>query len=302
MKIMITGSSGQIGSHLMEELQDKHDVIGLDIVRPSDAVRIENATIVSGDIRNYEMMAKVVKKVDAVIHTAAQISVQESIQNPIADAKTNILGTVNLLMAASQSRIKRFVYFSSAAVFGNPEKIPINEEHPTIPLSPYGISKLAGEKYCVLFHKTYGLPTVCIRPFNVYSRRMVPGNQYTGVIQRFAERLRKGKEPIIFGDGKQTRDFIHVNDVVAFTKLCMTKKEAAGEIFNCGSGKAESIHNLAETMIELSGKDIAPRFEKEKVGEIRESCADISKATKVLGFKPKVELREGLKELFAREK
>lgn len=298
VKILITGSSGQIGSHLLEELQDKHEVIGLDLVRPADRVRIENATLVSGDIRNLEMVTKIVKKVDAIIHTAAQISVQDSIKNPVVDAKTNIMGTVNLLAAASQCKTKRFVYFSSAAVFGEPAHIPINEEHPTRPLSPYGLSKLAGESYCVLFHKVYGLPTVCIRPFNVYSRRMVPGNQYSGVIQKFLERLRRGKEPIIFGDGRQTRDFVHANDVVAFAKLCLTSKKAVGDVFNCGSGKAESISELAKIMVELSGRNVEPRFEKQRPGEIRESCADISKASRLLGFKPKVELRDGLKGLF----
>ncbi|AKB84309.1 UDP-glucose 4-epimerase [Methanococcoides methylutens MM1] len=216
-------------------------------------------------------------------------------QEPLFDAQNNVFGTLNLLEAAREADLERFVYFSSAAVYGNPVEVPISEEHPQDPLSPYGTSKLSGEKYCLMYNQAYGLPTTCIRPFNIYSPRQDPSNPYSGVISKFMERVRNDQNPIAFGDGEQTRDFISVHDIIDMVELVIKKKEAVGEVFNAATGRSTTINELAEIIIELFGKDLNVEHGEPLAGDIMHSLADISKSRKI-GFVPKIELKQGLEE------
>ncbi len=195
--------------------------------------------------------------------------------------------------------LKRFVYLSSCAVYGDPVYLPIDEEHPTRPLSPYGVSKLTAEHYCRVFYKIYGVQTVCLRLFNVYGPRQSSG-PYSGVITKFTDRLKRGESPIIYGDGEQTRDFIFTDDVVDACLHAISCKNCVGEAINVGSGMETSINKLARTISSLFGmRKIKPVYTKPRIGEVRRSCADISKAKKLLGLKPKVSLEEGLRKLVA---
>ncbi len=291
--VLVTGASGQIGSYVLELLSRKYEVIGVDL-KPYPFNEEFKDLVKIGDLRSYEFVKNIVKDVDAIIHLAAQVSVEKSWINPVYDAENNIISTVNLLKAGAEYGIKKFIYISSAAVYGNPKYVPIDEEHPTNPISPYGVSKLAGEYYCKVFSDK--IPTVIVRPFNVFSARMDPKNPYSGVIAKFIERARRGLPPIIYGDGKQTRDFIHAKDVARAIEIVLKKGEN-GEVYNIGSGKETSILELAEMIIDIAALDVKPVFDKPREGDIRRSCADISKLKK-LGFKPKTGLRSDLEEIF----
>ena len=252
-------------------------------------------SVVKGDIKD-KMAADLVKQNDVVIHTAAQISVTASMEDPLFDAQNNILGTLNLLEAARRSAVSKFIYISSAAVYGNPLCTPVAESHPQDPLSPYGASKLSGEKYCMMYHQAFGLPSCCIRPFNIYSPRQDPGNPYSGVISRFIDKAKVKQSPLIFGDGSQTRDFISVHDVVDLIRLLLEKEEANGQVFNAGTGKSTTVRELAHMILDIFDADVPVEYMQERPGDIKYSCSDISKARKTLGFEPKIPLREGLLE------
>lgn len=295
-KVLVTGSSGQLGSFACELLVKSNDVVGLDI-RPQPYEQLKEISVL-GDITKPADVRKAVKGVGAVVHCAAQVSVEKSILDPLSDSKTNVLGTVNLLHESAHAGIKRFIYVSSAAVFGPPECIPIDEDHPTQPMSNYGASKLAGEKYTLAYAKTSAMEVVSVRPFNFYSTRADPESPYSGVITKFVSRLKAGRPPVIEGDGKQTRDFIHARDVVEMLVLVLNKKGVNGEVFNCGSGVSTSILELANKAIAVSGHRLRPEFTSPRVGDIKDSLSNNTKALKLLGFRPKISLDDGLAELF----
>ena len=297
MRILITGGLGQVGSYIGGRLSENHDVTVLDNFSNSlNNIKLpSNVKIINEDIRNTKVVKELVSKTDTIIHAAAQISVKESIENPIYDSDNNICGTLNLLEMARKSDIERFIYFSSAAVYGKPENLPINEEHHPNPLSPYGLSKLTGEKYAMLYYSLYGLPVVCLRPFNIFSPRQNPASPYSGVITRFIEKIRNNQAPVIFGDGKQTRDFVYIEDVVETVYNVMVNRNAKGEIFNIGTGNPTRIDELAKTIIKICNIKMVPKFMNARIGDIRESYADITKARNILGYKPKYSLEKGLK-------
>ena len=223
------------------------------------------------------------------------MSVEGAIADPFSDAAINILGTLNVLRAAEHC--ERVVVFSSGAVYGEPIRIPIDEEHPRYPISMYGVSKLSSESYAYAFYKTFGLPVTILRPFNIYGPGQRRGNQYSGVIGIFAERIMRGESPVIYGDGTQTRDFVHVSDVVEASVLAAESKKAIGQIFNVGTGKPTTINELAEKMIWISGKNLKPVHTKPRIGEIMHSVADISRIQNTLGYEPKMTLTQGLKKM-----
>jgi UDP-glucose 4-epimerase len=297
MKILVTGGLGQAGSYLAEQLSENNEITILDNFSNSlNNIKFpSNIKIIKGDIRNPKIVNELVSEADTIIHAAAQTSVNKSIEDPIYDADNNINGTLNLLEAARRSDIERFIYISSAAVYGDPVTLPINEEHPTNPLSPYGLSKLTGEKYARLYYNLYGLPTVCLRPFNIFSPRQNPESPYSGVITKFIERVRNDRNPVIFGDGNQTRDFVYIEDVVEAVFNAMENRNAIGEVFNIGTGEPTRIKDLAYTLIRISNKKLKPQFASPQKGDIGESYADITKARRILGYKPKYLLEHGLK-------
>ena len=296
MNILITGGLGQVGSYLTEELlKDGHNhVTLLDNFSSNikDFVVPQNVTVVEGDIRDKELVDELVSKNDVIIHTAAQISVINSIENPIHDAEINVFGTLNLLDAAKKSDSKRFIYISSAAVYGEPVYLPIDEKHPTHPMSPYGLSKLTGERYTMLFHSLYRLPVVCLRPFNIYSPRQNPNSPYSGVITKFIERAKLGKPSVIFGDGNQTRDFVSIHYVVDVVIKCIECDDAIGEVFNVATGVATTVNELAGFC-----SDMEPESRGIQSGDIRNSYANVDKLKKLVGCVPAQSLKNGLKEL-----
>ncbi|WP_202320739.1 NAD-dependent epimerase/dehydratase family protein [Archaeoglobus neptunius] len=291
MNVLVTGASGQIGSYVLELLSEEHNVVGVDLKHYPFGEEFVDM-VVTGDLRSYFTVREMVEKVDAVIHLAAQVSVERSWMDPVYDAKNNIISTINLLKASSESKVKKFIYISSAAVYGNPLYVPIDENHPTNPISPYGVSKLAGEHYVKIYIEKMHVNIV--RPFNVYSERMDPRNPYSGVIAKFIERAKKGLPPVIYGDGEQTRDFIHARDVAMAIKAVLDEGRN-GEVYNIGTGKETSILELAKMVMEAFRIDEEPVFDKEREGDIMRSCADISK-TRALGFEPKTELASFIKD------
>jgi len=294
MKLLVTGSSGQLGSYVCELLADRHEIIGMDI-KPAVVPGLKSLV---GDIRRPGDVREALSDVDAVVHCAAQVSVERSLEDPVSDAETNVIGTINLLQECAARKVRRFVYVSSAAVLGDPKYIPIGEAHPTEPMSNYGASKLAGERFALAYTKSHGVDVVVVRPFNFYSPRADPESPYSGVITKFILRVKAGKAPMIEGDGLQTRDFIHARDVASCIGLLLEKDDISGEVFNCGSGVATSVLDLAKLVISAGSMDIEPEFTAPRKGDIRKSVADISKAKALLGFSTKVALRDGIAEMF----
>jgi UDP-glucose 4-epimerase len=297
MRVLVTGSSGQLGSFVCELLADSHEVIGMDI-RESAFPSTRSLTEL-GDITDEQHVRKAVTDVDAVIHCAAQVSVERSFEDPVTDLNTNVLGTVNLLHASSRSGVKKFLYVSSAAVYGNPRSQPIPENHPTEPMSNYGASKLAGERFALSYAHSSHLDVVVVRPFNFYSPRADPASPYSGVITKFVSRVREGKPPIIEGDGGQTRDFIHASDVASMLVSVIEKDGLSPGVFNCGSGTPTSIMELARIAISVSGNDLEAEFTGPRKGDIRHSLADITRAKELLGFSPRISLEQGISELLS---
>jgi UDP-glucose 4-epimerase len=303
LKVLITGGAGFIGSHLLSHLlKSGYETVVLDnffsgkIENIKNHVNNKNFHLIKGDIRNTEDVKRAFENVEAVCHLAAIVNIPLSIENPSLTNEVNVQGTINLLEASIKNGVRRFVYVSTCAVYGEAQYLPIDEEHPTNPLSPYGASKLSAEHYCKVFHKIYGLQTICLRFFNVYGPRQ-PCGPYGGVITTFLESLKRNKPIIIYGDGNQTRDFLYVKDAVEACSLALTRENCAGKTFNIGTGTKTSINELAQILIEQINKsNVRIIHVEERKGDIKESYANICKANKELGFKPKFLIRKGLKE------
>jgi UDP-glucose 4-epimerase len=304
----VTGGAGFIGSHLVDRLISKgFDVVVLDDFSSGSRKNIglhigkSNFRLIKGDIRNNTVAREALKNVDAVFHFAAIINVDFSVKNPLHVNETNVTGTLNLLEGCLKSKVKQFVYASSCAVYGEPEYLPIDEAHPTKPLSPYGVTKLAAEHYCQVFCRIHGLKTAILRYFNVYGPRQSKG-PYSGVISNFIEQLKLEKIPLIFGDGTQTRDFVYVNDVVDATLSVLSHEDSKGDVINIGSGKETSINELCDALQEMFDmRNIKPKHCLPRAGDIKRSYADLTKAEKLLGYKPKFSLKNGLRKLLAEQ-
>lgn len=278
---------------MCEFLSRRHEVIGLDLREPSE----KWMEAIVGDIRRREDVRGAVAGTAVVVHCAAQVSVERSMEDPVTDAETNVIGTINLLHESAAADVTRFVYVSSAAVLGNPKYIPADEAHPTEPTSNYGASKLAGERFTLAYAHSHGIEAVAVRPFNFYSPRADPASPYSGVITRFIGRVMENQAPIIEGDGLQTRDFIHAKDVAEFLGIVAERDGVSGEVFNCGSGVSTSVLELAKLLVSLRGLDIEPRYVEPRKGDILHSLADMKKSRNVLGFSPKTTLEAGLREM-----
>jgi UDP-glucose 4-epimerase len=289
---LVTGGSGFIGRNLASSLSKAgHSVRVLDIIAPSD----HSVDYVSGDIQSYESVLASLNGIDSVVHLAARISVAESLEKPQEYNAVNVTGSLNVMKACVEAGVPRLIYISSAAVYGNPAELPLKETTLTMPLSPYGASKLAPEFYAGAFFRSYGLETAVLRLFNVYGPGQ-PMNDYSGVITKFIERIHDGKSPIIYGTGDQSRDFIHIKDIVKAIELAVGKEGIAGETFNIASGEPVTIGRLAEMMLMISGKEnLKPTHVAVRPADIMHSYTDISKAKKILGFAPSISLEDGLK-------
>ncbi len=286
-KVVITGGCGFIGSHLALMLAEENDVAVFDKVSLPAKLK-GKAEFVKGDVRDIAAVQNALSGADTVYHLAAQISVPKSFSDPYYDFSVNALGSINAAEVCVKNGVKNLVFFSSAAVFGDNPNVPLNEDSETVPLSPYGDNKLFAEKYIRYIKQN----VTVVRPFNVYGPGQDPSNEYSGVISRFIEMAVKGKEITVFGDGTQTRDFVHVSDV------CRAAVMVAGKsgVFNIGCGSAVSINDLAETINRLSGGKSRVIHADEREGDIKHSCADITKLTSI-GWKPEISIYEGLKEM-----
>jgi len=307
-RILVTGGAGFIGSHLVEGLIEQgFEVEVLDNLATGQLDNLKHLWknkklhFTFGDIRNREIVKTCLRDVEDVVHLAAVTSVKGSIDEPLATHDINASGTLNLLRASVDARVRRFVFASSCCVYGDPHQLPISEDHPMNPLSPYAASKLAGEGYCQAFARSYGLDTTCLRLFNVYGPRQ-GGGEHGGVISKFVERLSENLPPVIYGDGDQFRDFIHVRDVVEAFVTVLQGERCAGEVYNIGSGKATTVNELIRQLLTLLGREgIEPVHIPAVSGEIRSSLADIRKATQQIGFRPRLQLEEGLSLLVGRK-
>jgi nucleoside-diphosphate-sugar epimerase len=304
LRTLVTGGAGFIGSHLVDRLmKEDYEVMVLDNFSTGKVENIQlhlgsqKFHLVKGDVRNLENVREAVRDVDVVFHLAAIVNVPLSIEDPLLVNDVNVRGTLNLLKASLKENIERFIYVSSCAVYGEAHYLPINEEHSIMPLSPYGVSKFAAEHYCKIFHRIHGLKTVCLRFFNVYGPRQSVG-PYSGVITQFIGRLKRGKLPIIYGDGEQTRDFVYVKDVVEASMLVLKCQRCAGEVISVGTGKPTTINELAKVLMNMFRETNAePEYAPPKPGDIQHSHADIKKAERMLGYKPSVVLKEGIRKL-----
>jgi UDP-glucose 4-epimerase len=250
--------------------------------------------LLRGDLRDRDAVRAAMAGVEVVFHLAAISSVQRSIIDPVESIDVNVRGAMQVLQMAQESGVRRVILASSAAIYGDSDALPLNEREAPRPLSPYAVHKLACEHLCKVFTHLYGLETVALRYFNVYGARQRPDAEYAAAIPRFVERLRRNEAPVIFGDGEQTRDFIHISDVVRANLLAAESPTACGCAINIASGHAASVNEVVGILTELTGATVAPRHEAPQPGDIRESVADIALARELLGFEPRVSLREGL--------
>lgn len=255
--------------------------------------------LIEGSVCNFGMVRRACRGVDFVLHQAALPSVPRSVKDPAATNAANVTGTLNVLIAARDAGVKRVVYASSSAVYGEQKAKKKSERLLPSPLSPYAASKLAGELYCKVFFETYGLETVCLRYFNVFGPRQNPAGEYAAVVPRFITALLSGAPPLIYGDGKQSRDFTFVGNVVQANTLAMRARRAAGKAFNIACGKSYSVLTLLRTLEKITGKKSTPKFLPPRKGDIRHSLADISLARRVLGYRPKIGFEGGLEKTVA---
>lgn len=248
--------------------------------------------LVKGDILDIKLLKKLMEDVDVVFHKAAQSGVRKSVINPMKTHQTNSTGTLNVLIAARDSDVEKVIYASSSSIYGSIDKLPQAEWQQTVPLSPYGVSKLAAERYCTSFYKIYGLKTVSLRYFTVYGPRQRPDM----AIRIFVDQIFKRNQPIIFGDGMQTRDFTYVLDVVETNMLAMKKNNVNGGIFNIGSGRNISVNDLVQKILTLTSSPIKPIYGSAQLGDVEHTLADITQAKEIMDWEPKVPLEKGLQE------
>lgn len=301
---LVTGGAGFIGSHITEELvKRKQKVIVLDNFSTGREGNIKSflkeIEIIKGDIRDIEVLKKAMKNVDYVLHQAALRSVPKSIDNPKYFNDVNVSGTLNVLLASKENKVRKLIFASSSSVYGSVEKLPVKESICPQPISPYSASKLAGEYYCRVFSKLYNLPVIILRYFNIFGPRQPLESKYAMAIPKFITCILKDRQPPVYDDGRQSRDFTYVKDAVKANLLAVKARCAAGEIFNIASGRRYSVLELLKCLNALLGKDIKPEYIPPRMGDVRHTEADISKAKKLLGYEPSVSFEKGLKKTIA---
>jgi len=302
MRYLVTGGAGFIGSNIVEELLKKKGarVRILDNFATGKRGNLtafgDRVEVMEGDIRSYHVVMEAVRGMDAIFHQAALPSVPRSIADPITTNEVNVAGTLNVLDAARTFGVKTIVYASSSSIYGEGQALPIKETANPNPLSPYAVSKLAGEKYCIAYSRLYRMNIVCLRYFNVFGPRQDPTSQYSAVIPRFVHSLRENRPPTIFGDGEQTRDFTYVANVVRANLLAAEKaRDFPGEVFNVAGGQGVSVNELFRSLLALTRRSLKPIYAPPRGGEVKHSVADIGKILAQLGYKPVCDFHQGLK-------
>lgn len=303
-RYMVTGGAGFIGGHITELLvREGHDVVVYDDFSTGSRANLEavagKVKVVEADIRDRAALKDAMQGVDHVIHQAAEISNTKSVEDPAFVNEVNVTGTLNVLISARDAGVKRVVMASSCAIYGDTGSRAQREDFLPHPLSPYGASKLCGEHYFSVFQQIYGLETVRLRYFNVFGPRQNPASQYAAVVPKFIDRIMKGQELHIYGNGEQTRDFVYVENVARANYLATTAPNAAGDVFNVASGESIDLNELVKLLRQLAGREVPVIHDPPVVGDIKYSTSDITKAEQILGYRPDISFAEGLKRTFA---
>jgi UDP-glucose 4-epimerase len=298
--VLVTGGGGFIGSNLVRALLERgDDVRVLDNFSTGNRANLADLAgeveIVEGELRSYERVHAATRGVEVVFHQGALPSVPRSVQDPLTTAAVNTEGTLNVLLAARDEGIRRVVAASSSSVYGNSDELPRVETQNPDPISPYGVSKLGGERYCVSFSRVYGLETVALRYFNVFGPNQDPSSQYAAVVPRFITTIADGRPVPIYGDGEQKRDFTFVSNVVEANLLAAAADGVAGTIVNVATGRATSVHELADTIGSILGLSVERELHPARTGDIRDSYADVARARELLGWEARVGLEDGLR-------
>ena len=302
--VLVTGGAGFIGSHLAAALVESGarvriiDDLSTGYLRNIDAIGAQ-VDFVQGSINDEQSLRRAISDVELVFHEAAIPSVPRSVERPVESHDASINATFSLLLAARDQKVRRVIYAASSSAYGDQPDLPKREDMRPAPLSPYAVGKLLGEYYCQVFTNVYGLETVSLRYFNVFGPRQDPGSQYSGVISRFMSALVDGKQPVIYGDGEQSRDFTYVSNVVDANFRAAQSPAAVGKVVNIANSARTTLNELLETMKRITGKmNVTPRYEAPRAGDIRDSLADLTVARTVLGYEPSVDLEEGLRLTF----
>jgi UDP-glucose 4-epimerase len=302
VRVLVTGGGGFIGSHLAERLLERGDDVRiLDSFatgRRENLAHLPDVELVEGDVQSFERAHRAVRDCDAVLHQAALPSVPRSIQDPLTTNAVNVTGTLNVLLAARDAGVRRVVYASSSSVYGSNEQLPKREDQPVAPISPYAVSKLAGEGFCRSFTTIYGLECLSLRYFNVFGPRQDPLSQYAAVIPKFIAAALEGQRPVVFGDGEQSRDFTFIDNVVEANLLALESSAGAGEVFNAACGERVSLNSVIEMLSSLSGVELEPDYQPGRPGEVRHSQADIERARSTFGYRASIPFAEGLRRTF----
>jgi len=300
MRYVVTGGAGFIGSHTVDELVRRgHSVVVLDDLssgKEDNLLESRNKiSFIKGSITDLEAVRKAMQEADYVLHLAARTSVPRSVKDPIETNKINVDGTLNVLVAARDAKVKRVVFAASSSAYGETATLPKVETMQPEPISPYGVTKYVGELYGQTFGRVYGLENVALRYFNIFGPRQDPSSPYSGVLAKFCMAFLEETQPVIFGDGEQTRDFTYVENAVSANLLACEAPNVSGRVFNIGIGGRFSLNKTVELLAEISGKRLEAKYEPPREGDIRDSQADITQAQQLLGYEPLVQFEEGLR-------
>ena len=304
MRYLVTGGAGFIGSNTVDELVRRgHGVVVLDDLSSGKEDNLAEVrgkiTFMKGSITDIEVVQKAMVQADYVIHLAARTSVPRSVKDPVDTNRINVDGTLNVLVAARDNKVKRVVFAASSSAYGDTPSLPKSEDMQPLPISPYGVSKYVGELYAQTFGRCYGLENVSLRYFNIFGPRQDPDSPYSGVLSRFSTAFLDSTPPVVFGDGEQTRDFTYVDNAVQGNILACEAPSASGRTFNIGTGHAVSLNQVLQMLQKTSGKTLETKYEPSREGDIRDSLADIRLAKEFLGYEPTVLFEEGLERTYS---
>lgn len=303
MRYLVTGGAGFVGSNTVDELVRRgHGVVVLDDLssgKEENLAEVRNKiTFVKGSITDIEVVQKAMQQAEYVIHLAARTSVPRSMKDPVDTNRINVEGTLNVLVAARDNKVKRVVFAASSSAYGETPILPKTETMQPQPISPYGVTKYVGELYAQTFGRCYGLENVSLRYFNIFGPRQDPDSPYSGVLSRFAAAFLSGTQPTVFGDGEQTRDFTFVENAVQANLLACEAPNVSDQVFNIGTGYRVSLNQTLDLLRRISGKNLAAKYEAPRDGDIRDSQADIRKSCESLGYEPNVQFEEGLQRTY----